>query len=212
MNRRRFVRLAACSAFVVGAASAQGPSALERGVLEETNHARTDPAAYARHLEELLPWFQGDILMRPGATAGLRTEEGAAAVREAIAFLKRQEPRPALTWSDGLWRAARDHARDQGPTGATGHAGSDGSTLDDRTKRYGRWLETVGENIEYGSSTAREVVIALIVDDGVASRGHRTNIFAASFRVMGAAYGPHARYRQLCVINYAGGFEARPPR
>ena len=189
---------------------AQSPSAHERAVLDETNLARTDPAAYALHLERMLPWFEGNVLMRPGSNIGLRTDEGSAAVREAVAFLRLQEPRMALSWSDGLWRAARDHALDQGPTGATGHTGGDGSTLDERTKRYGRWLETVGENIEYGSATAREVVIALIVDDGVASRGHRTNIFATTFRVMGAACGPHTRYRQLCVIDYAGGFEPTP--
>jgi uncharacterized protein YkwD len=188
--------------------AAQAPAALERSILTETNLARTDPESYARHLEQMLAWFEGDILTRPGSRVGLRTKEGARAVREAIAFLRRQEPRPPLTWSDGLWRAARDHARDQGSSGATGHTGGDGSTIDDRTKRYGRWLETVGENIEYGSVEARDVVIALIVDDGVPDRGHRTNIFASTFRVMGAACGPHATYRRICVIDYAGGFEA----
>jgi uncharacterized protein YkwD len=130
-------------------------------------------------------------------------------VREAIAFLRLQEPLPPLSWSDGLWLAARDHALDQGRTGATGHDGSDGSTMITRIARYGRWLQTAAENIEYGSEDAREVVIALIVDDGVPSRGHRTNIFAPTLRVMGVACGPHARYRRMCVINYAGGFATK---
>lgn len=73
--------------------------------------------------------------------------------------------------------------------------------------RYGQWRVSAAENIDYGSSEARQVVISLIVDDGVAGRGHRKNIFDASFRVVGAACGPHQRYRQVCVIDYAGGFE-----
>jgi uncharacterized protein YkwD len=90
-----------------------------------------------------------------------------------------------------------------------GHTGADGSTVDQRLRRHGRWLESAAENIDYGSDSARDVVISLIVDDGVAGRGHRTNIFNPALRVLGAACGPHPRYRQLCVIDYAGGFEER---
>lgn len=188
---------------------AQPASVLERALLTETNLARANPAAYAAHLEGMLPHFDGEVLRRPGAVA-LRTSEGPSAVREAIAFLRQQAPRPPLEWSDGLAQAARDHVRDQGRTGETGHEGSDGSSLDDRTRRYGSWLETVAENIEYGANDARDVLLGLIVDDGVPNRGHRANVFAAGFRVMGAACGPHPRYRQLCVIDYAGGFTPAP--
>ena len=193
------------------AAAAQTPTPLERAILDETNLARTAPAHYASYLERLLPWFDGDRLRYPGSSVAILTNEGADAVREAILFLRLQEPVPVLTWADGLWRASRDHAQDQGRSGGTGHVGGDGSTLDKRIDRYGRWLETAAENIDYGSATARDVVISLIVDDGVAGRGHRTNIFNTALRVMGAACGPHPHFRQLCVIDYAGGFEERAP-
>jgi uncharacterized protein YkwD len=212
MTALRSLRHLATLALVAGLAAraaAQAPTALERGILAESNLARTDPAGYAAHLERLLPWFDGAVLRRPGTTVGLRTNEGAAAVREAIAFLRRQKPVPALAWSGGLWRAARDHAADQGRSGGMGHTGADGSTVDQRLRRHGRWLESAAENIDYGSDSARDVVISLIVDDGVAGRGHRTNIFNPALRVLGAACGPHPRYRQLCVIDYAGGFEER---
>lgn len=190
------------------AARGQTPTPFELAILDETNLARTSPAQYASYLERMLPWFTSDTLRYPGSSMGIITTEGADAVREAILFLRQQEPAPALAWADGLWRAARDHAQDQGRTAATGHVGADGSTHDKRIERYGRWLETAAENIEYGSATARDVVISLIVDDAVPNRGHRKNIFATTLRVMGAACGPHATYRQMCVIDYAGGFEA----
>jgi uncharacterized protein YkwD len=188
-------------------AEAQSPSDVERALLSETSLARTNPSAYAAHLEALLPLFDGDVIRRPGSNVGLRTNEGPAAVREAIRFLRQQQPLPPMTWAEGLWRAARDHVRDQGPSGATGHAGRDGSTMDQRMRRYGSWLTTAAENIDYGSETARDVLISLIVDDGVPSRGHRSNIFSSALRVMGGACGPHELYRQMCVIDYAGGFQ-----
>jgi len=188
----------------------QEPTAFERALLAEHNAARTDPAGYARHLEALLPLFNGTVLRRPGSNVGLQTNEGATAVREAIRALREQAPVAALEWSDGIFRAARDHVRDQGPRGATGHNGSDGSTMDSRLRRYGAWQSTAAENIDYGSANARDVLISLIVDDGVPSRGHRRNIFNPNIRVMGGACGEHTRYRTMCVIDYAGGFTPAP--
>jgi uncharacterized protein YkwD len=62
------------------------------------------------------------------------------------------------------------------------------------------------ENITYGRHSAREIVLALIVDDGVHGRGHRKNIFNPTYDVAGAAYGPHARFGSVCSIDFASGY------
>ena len=62
------------------------------------------------------------------------------------------------------------------------------------------------ENIAYGRHTAREIVLALIVDDGVRGRGHRKNIFNPTYNVAGAAYGSHARFGSVCSIDFASGY------
>ena len=66
----------------------------------------------------------------------MNTKEGKAAVREAIAFLENQPPVHPLKWHEDLAHAARDMAEMQGPTGAVGHAGPDGSTVYDRISKY----------------------------------------------------------------------------
>jgi len=63
-----------------------------------------------------------------------------------------------------------------------------------------------GENISYGQDTALEVIIQLIVDDGVPSRGHRTNLFNPNFKVCGTFTGPHKVYDTMTVQNFATEF------
>ena len=132
---------------------------IEGEVLTALNIARTQPGSAAGWLEDLLPRFNGTRLSRPGWPVALQTAEGAAAVREAIAVLRRQTPVRALTLDPSLTRAARDHAADQGRTGNTGHTGSDGSTTTSRVNRYGTWLISVNENIDYAPMLhGREVI------------------------------------------------------
>ena len=180
-------------------------SEFEIAVIEEMNRARVDPVGYARYVEEHRARHIGDGVF---ACSRGRTEskEGLAAVDEAIAFLKEEaDAVSALAPSETLSRAARRHVADIGSHGLVGHEGSDGSTVKMRVEREGAWEGLLGENISFGLNDAREVVVQLIVDDGVPGRGHRTNIFNGSFRVAGVAMGSHLRYQHCCGIVYAGG-------
>ena len=173
-------------------------------VVREMNLARQHPPAYAKYLEELRGHFQGNIFVLPGSTR-LRTHEGVAAVDDAVRFLRAARPLPPLHFSPGISLAAAEHAADQAG-GAFGHAGSDRSNPGERMNRYGIWSGRWGENISYGKSSAREIVIALIIDDGLRARKHRKNIFNPAFNFAGAAIGRHARYRKVCSIDFAAGY------
>ena len=50
-----------------------------------------------------------------------------------------------------------------------------------------------------------DIIISLIVDDGVASRGHRQNIFNPAVKIIGIGVANHTIYDKCTVLNYTGG-------
>ena len=193
-------------------ASASDGESTEAAILAELNLARTNPKEYAQLLEPRLAQLQGNTFRPPNTTMPLVTDEGAAAVREAILFLGKQTPLAAFVrQSPGMSQAALDHVMDTGPKGLCGHDGSDGSSPVDRLTRHGSWQSSAAENIAYGTSSAREIVLQLIVDDGVPSRGHRLNIFSPTSTVVGIATGAHKKFATMACITFAGGFVEGTP-
>jgi uncharacterized protein YkwD len=170
-------------------------------VLAEINRARANPAAYARELRDYRRLFHGRLVADDPQTGGHLTREGVAAVDEAIRALERQPALPPLGFGAVLAEAAQDHADEQGPLGLVGHQSPSGASPSARVQARGGG-PYVAETISYGSATPEAVVRQLIVDDGVADRGHRRVVFSPDMRFAGAGCGPHAEYGHVCVIDY----------
>ncbi len=182
-------------------------SQVEKDVILEVNKFRSDPHRYAElYIKPYRDYYHGNKLDIPGRIT-IITQEGTKALNNCLSDLMKSKAVPILYPEKGLSLAAKDHARDQEKTGQVGHNGSDGSTMTDRINRYGKWLKTVGENIDYGNSTARDIVISLLIDDGVPSRGHRKNLLNDTFHKIGVSVGPHPLYRNVCVMDFAGDYE-----
>ena len=184
-----------------------GDETSARAVIREMNLARQNPSLYATFVQDLRSRMNGNVLVLPGHTR-IRTREGTRALDEAIHFLQTAQPLQPLASSSGMSRAAADHCADQAG-GGFGHEGRDRSHAGQRIARYGTWSGGWAENISYGKSSARDVVLALIIDDGQPARKHRKNIFNPSYNYAGAAFGRHARFGVMCSMDFAGSYAER---
>lgn len=180
-------------------------SPIEKEIVEEINLFRSNPAKYAENfIAPLSVYYENKVLHYPGDKS-IMTQEGVSALHECVKVLKQASPLPLMLASKGLSLAAKDHQKDQAKTGKTGHTGSDRSGMKERIERYGEWQVRIAENIAYGNSTARQVLIFLLIDDGVRSRGHRTNLLHPVYKTVGVAFGEHPIYQSMCVMDFAGG-------
>jgi uncharacterized protein YkwD len=178
----------------------------EKDVILELNKIRFNPPKYAReNMKWIGAFFENKYLKLPGKEI-LETVEGKAAFDECIKFLEQTKPAPLLYPSRGMSKACSQLVYYQSTTGETGHRGSGNSTPVDRVKKFGTFEGEYAENIHYGDSEPTFVVISLLIDDGVKSRGHRKNILDPSFNVTGVAIGKHKTYGQMCTNTFATSF------
>ena len=185
---------------------------IEKDVILEMNKARADPKKYAElYIQPILQYnwggpFGANSYLAPGETVYTGTDEGKSGIQSCINDLSRRRSMSPLLPAQGLSFAARDHVNDTGPKGIIGHTGSDGSSMGQRINRYGEWSRGAGENIDYGNNTGKDIVVQLLIDDGVPGRGHRNNILNQNFKYVGNAIGNHSSFDYMSVIDFANEY------
>jgi hypothetical protein len=108
---------------------------------------------------------------------------------------------PMLAPDKDLFRAAEFHADDTGKAGIIGHNSSDGTSFSKRLHRFTS-AGAIAENCDYGLSSALSIVCDLLIDEGVASLGHRKNILG-SYNRTGVALRQHITWSYICVMDFA---------
>ncbi len=184
-------------------------SQTEKEIMYEINKARSNPTRYAEeYMVNLRPFYNGNKYIRSGQPT-IITSEGRKALDECIRFMINARSADPLNPEKGLYLAAFDHVKDQRESGGIGHFGSNGSKPIDRIERHGTWDISAAENISYGIEDARQIVISLLIDDGVPERGHRANILNPAFTVAGVSYDSHPSYGVTCVMDFAGSYKSK---
>lgn len=177
---------------------------LSKDLLKASNQLRSDPKCFIEKLEATMKQFKGTILSKPMEYA-IQTVEGKDAFLDAIAFLKKQSPVPTLQYDERLEKSSTDHVYDLGPKGLASHEGSDGKSVYDRIEKYCEWDKICSENIDLGGRTADDILVNILVDDGVPDRGHRKILFSDEVKYFGCMSAPHKDFGIITVLNYVGG-------
>lgn len=115
--------------------------------------------------------------------------------------LQQSKNRPMLYPEKNLCYTAALHADDMGKHGMTGHNSSDGTACFTRIGKYYK-CGNAAENCSYGYSDALDIVMQLLIDDGIPSVGHRVSILNATYNAMGTSIKPHKGYRYNCVQDF----------
>ena len=183
-------------------------SDLETAIVNEINQARSNPQSFIAYLEEYKKYLKGNMLSLPDRKT-LVMIEGLSAIEDAISDLKKTSGQKPFIVSNGLSRVARYQLADLQENPALKHLGKDGSRLDARMMKVGFSEGAVAENISHRVEAAREVILAMIIDDGVKSRSHRKNVFSPTFKLFGIACGPGKDSKTLCVAEFAESFQER---
>lgn len=175
---------------------------LNKEILSELNQCRSNPRRYSSKLANLLQYYKGNTLSRPGKDP-IETKEGVQNVESCVKYLKTVRPSQLLKWSNSLMDAAKMHALDLGEHGISGHFGSDECGLEERIERFCLVDGHIGENIDYWNSKPEDIVCSLLIDDGMYARGQRLNIMKKDHKYVGAAVCPHKEFEYVCVMIFA---------
>ena len=172
------------------------------------NTYRKNPRELAKKLELVRTYLDPDtnILSEPNKIQ-IQMVEGDNVFKEAIQFLKSLPSLKPLQWDQNLARSAQEHVDDIGPKGVLLYQSSDGTEPEDRISKYGTYVDSLGENIDFGPNDAMGVIISLTLDDGEEERPHRENLFKADYQKVGIACGPHKTEFQMCVMDFAFDFQ-----
>jgi uncharacterized protein YkwD len=78
-------------------------------------------------------------------------------------------------------------------------------------RREGIFSGITSEDMSLGQGSARDIVRQLIIDEGVPSRSHRTDLLDPLLRLGGAGCAAHRTYRIICIIDLASPPPPPPP-
>lgn len=102
------------------------------------------------------------------------------------------EPLNLLEPDEKCYNSAECHAE----SGKYGYVGHVRQTAACKNKQY-----FDGECCDYGHNVALEIVLSLLIDDGVPSLIHRS-IFLGEFNAVGVSVQSHSKYGYDCVVDF----------
>ncbi|MEO6540182.1 MAG: hypothetical protein ABIN74_04285 [Ferruginibacter sp.] len=110
-----------------------------------------------------------------------------------VKTLEKMAPLNILYPDKACFESAQCHAYNSGITGYIGH---ERKTKDCKTKKH-----FYGECADYGHSDPLDIVLSLLIDEGIPSLGHRL-VCLSSYDKIGISIQPHSRYGRNAVLDF----------
>ena len=173
-------------------------------LITEINLLRTNPKKYAKTISKYMNYFKGKLLCLPESNAGIQTEEGVEAFKEAVDFLNKQPKIEPLKPSKGLCRIAEDFISIYQKPDSGDLANKD---MEEIINKYGSFAGSFSRAMDFGGETPEMAIINLVVSDGDASRGQRESLLSTEIKKIGVANGKHETYRHCSAIITCTEFE-----
>ncbi len=137
----------------------------EYSMIKEINLLRSNPALYIPYVREF---------KREQNAKGWTVYN--ESIKDLIQELRSTAPLGALHPAECMYRAAKGHGDDLKVIGSANHIGTNGSWPWDRVKKSCPDFHDGNENLVGGPETVRNAVILLLIDHGIATKGHRENL------------------------------------
>ena len=184
--------------------------AIQRDLFIELNNLRKNPKSYIPLIEaEMKLLKKNNILKKLDSNLQIQTTEGKDAYLDAIKFLQLQQPVPPLKEETRLSSAAMDLVKDIGKRGIVSHQDQNGQYVSERIEKYCEWDYSAGEVIEVSSKNPQDILISLLVDDGLKNRPDRKTLFNPKYNFVGIGTGPHFEYEIVTVIVFTGSIRQK---
>ena len=113
--------------------------------------------------------------------------------KSLVSTMQSMKPLPLLLPDIDCYFSALCHANQSGITGYVGHEREIASCL---KKRHFN-----GECCDYGHNDAVDIIMSLVIDDGVESLGHR-NICLGKYEKIAVSIQPHKTWRYNAVLDF----------
>jgi hypothetical protein len=171
----------------------------EKDLFMLINLVRLRPRYFSYHLDRFCKVF----CLKEGKM--VPSYDGADFYTELKEELLAIKPQAIFNPDLSLHNSARDHAVDCGINGFTGHVSSNGEKVVARVARYNKRYTYVGESCDYGYQYAPNILIHLLVDDEVITRGHRYALLDSGkydYNLIGLSIQPHKVHRFNAVIDF----------
>lgn len=181
----------------------QDLSQWDYAILEKANTAKS--AGYLTTSEKMiiqlmnLARMDGAKFYNTIAKDYLDGETSSPYTRSLVADLKKSTPKSPLSPKKDLFEIAQKHAIEMGRKGAVGH-----EKFQERTKHVQKKYKGLGENCDYGFDDPLKIVMRLLIDEGVSSKGHRKAILDERFVNIGVSIQPHKKWKYNCVQAFGG--------